>query len=98
MTQRYLSLLIEEATRLRRAAIARGYAPKWLPQSIIVGRLAGSLFVRSYERAERVYGAMRLRGYTGLLPSAPLPPLARSDWWLLLSLAGLFLAVRLVVR
>ena len=98
MTQRYLSLLIEEATRLRRAAIARGYVPKWLPQSVIVGRLAGSLFVRSYERAERVYGAMRLRGYTGLLPSAPLPPLARSDWWLLLSLAGLFLAVRLVVR
>ena len=98
MTQRYLSLLMGEATRLRRAAIARGYAPKWLPQSVIIGRLAGNLFLRSYERAERVYGAMRLRGYRGLLPSTPLAPLGRTDWLLLAVLPCVFLAVRWWVR
>ncbi len=65
LTYRYIFVLTEEASRLRRAAIARGYKPKWLPQSIIIGRLIGSLFIRSYERAERVYNAMRLRGYNG---------------------------------
>ena len=73
LTYRYLYILMDEAKRLRRAAIARGYAPKWLPQAIIVGRLIGNLFIRSYERAERVYGAMRLRGYMGQIPSAPAP-------------------------
>ena len=91
-------LLMGEATRLRRAAIARGYAPKWLPQSVIIGRLAGNLFLRSYERAERVYGAMRLRGYRGLLPSTPLAPLGRTDWLLLTVLPCVFLAVRWWVR
>jgi len=70
LTYRFLFLLAGEAMRLKRAAIARGYSPKWLPQAAIVGRLAGNLFVRSYERAERVYGAMRLRGYDSRMPAA----------------------------
>jgi cobalt/nickel transport system permease protein len=70
LTYRYLFVLVEEAMRLRRAAAARGYRPRWLPQATIVGRLAGNLFVRSYERAERVYGAMRLRGYDSRMPAA----------------------------
>lgn len=69
LTYRYIFLLVEEAVRLRHAAVARGYAPRWLPQALIVGRLIGNLFLRSYERAERVYGAMRLRGYDGHMPS-----------------------------
>ncbi len=70
LTYRYLFLLVGEAMRLKRAALARGYNPKWLPQAIIVGRLAGSLFVRSYEHAERMYGGMRLRGYDSRMPAA----------------------------
>ena len=70
LTYRYIHILIEETTRLRRAALARGYDPKWLSQAVIVGRLIGNLFIRSYERAERVYGAMQLRGYNGQMPDA----------------------------
>ena len=70
LTYRFLFLLTGESMRLKRAALARGYDPKWLPQAAIVGRLAGNLFVRSYERAERVYGAMRLRGYDSRMPAA----------------------------
>ena len=31
----------------------------------VVGHMAGSLFLRSYERSERVYAAMQARGYDG---------------------------------
>lgn len=98
LTHRYLYLLIEEAHRLRRAASARGYAPRWLPQAVIIGRLAGTLFVRSYERAERVHGAMRLRGYAGELPGTlPGRPGVTSALVLVL-VVGVLSGVRLWVR
>ena len=79
LTYRYIFVLTEEISRLQRAAIARGYKPKWLPQSIIVGRLIGNLFLRSYEHAERVYDAMRLRGYHGELPETNITPLTNKQ-------------------
>lgn len=70
---RYIFVLVSEAMHLKRAAAARGYRPRWLAQAILIGRLIGRLFVRSYERAERIYDAMVLRGFTGQLPiSKPL--------------------------
>ncbi len=98
LSHRYLYLLIEEATRLRRAAIARGYAPKWLPQTLIVGRLVGNLFLRSYERAERVYGAMCLRGYAGYLPTSGFAPVSRRDGMLLVVMMLLLISVRVFVH
>ena len=70
LTYRYLFVLVEEVQRLRRAAAARGYRPRWLGQAVLVGRLIGQLFVRSYERAERVYGAMVQRGFNGQMPAS----------------------------
>lgn len=98
LTHRYLFLFLEEAARLRRAAIARGYAPKWLPQAIIVGRLIGNLFLRSYERAERVYGAMRLRGYNGSLPTSSPASLRFSEGLILVVMILLLGTVRIWVR
>jgi len=69
LTYRYLFVLVEEAGRLRRAAAARGYRPTWIGQATLIGRLVGQLFLRAYERAERVYGAMVLRGYQGRMPT-----------------------------
>jgi cobalt/nickel transport system permease protein len=98
LTYRYLYILIDEATRLRRAAIARGYAPKWLPQAIIVGRLVGNLFVRSYERAERVYGAMHLRGYNGQIPTSACSPLSVHERLVLALMIIILITVRLLVQ
>lgn len=98
LTYRYLHILIDEATRLRRAAIARGYAPKWLPQTIIVGRLVGNLFVRSYERAERVYGAMHLRGYNGQIPTAAFSLFPVHERLGMALMITILLAVRLLVK
>ncbi len=79
LSWRYLFLLADEAVRLKRAASARGFMPRWLPQAVIVGRLAGNLFVRSYERAERVHGAMMLRGFAGAMPVPRAPAIRPSD-------------------
>jgi cobalt/nickel transport system permease protein len=37
--------------------------------------MAGSLFLRSLERSERVHSAMLARGYNGQPPAAPAAPL-----------------------
>ncbi len=62
---RYLFLLIEEFERMERARDARGYRGRWLWQAKVFGQMIGSLFLRSYERGERVYVAMASRGFTG---------------------------------
>ena len=95
---RYLHILIDETTRLRRAAAARGYAPKWLPQAVIIGRLVGNLFIRSYERAERVFGAMRLRGYNGQIPASELAPFRISEGLGLIIMTATLLTVRLFTK
>ncbi|WIM98826.1 cobalt ECF transporter T component CbiQ [Actinoplanes oblitus] len=66
---RYLDVLADDARRMRIARLSRGYDPRflWQVKAFAVG--VGSLFLRSYERGERVYLAMVSRGYTGRLPS-----------------------------
>jgi cobalt/nickel transport system permease protein len=41
--------------------------------------MVGSLFLRSYERSERIYGAMQARGFDGELRYLPGPPLRRVE-------------------
>jgi len=94
LTYRYLFVLAEEAQRLQRAATARGYRPRWLPQAVIVGRMAGTLFLHSYERAERIHGAMRLRGGNGRLPAGVAARFGWSDGLVLAAGAALLAAVR----
>lgn len=67
---RYLDVLADDARRMRIARLARGYDPRflWQVKAFAVG--VGSLFLRAYERGERVYLAMLSRGYTGRLPHA----------------------------
>jgi cobalt/nickel transport system permease protein len=67
---RYLDVLADDARRMRVARLSRGYDPRflWQVKAFAVG--VGSLFLRAYERGERVYLAMVSRGYTGRLPRA----------------------------
>jgi cobalt/nickel transport system permease protein len=65
MTWRYLFVLVEEAHLMKRAADARGSSGRWLWQAGGVGRMVGTLFLRSYERGERIHAAMLARGFDG---------------------------------
>ncbi|HEX2293841.1 MAG TPA: cobalt ECF transporter T component CbiQ [Actinomycetota bacterium] len=83
---RYAGVIGDEARRMRIAQQSRGYAPRWLWQARAAGSAAAALFVRSFERGERIYVAMLSRGYAGSLPAAALHRAGRADWVLALSL------------
>ncbi len=65
---RYIDVLVEQLGRMRRSMVARCHDPRWLWQVKPIASSAGALFVRSYERGERVHQAMLARGYSGVMP------------------------------
>jgi cobalt/nickel transport system permease protein len=67
---RYGEVIAGEARRMRIARLSRGHDPRWIWQGRAVAASAGALFIRSYERGERIHVAMLSRGFTGELPSA----------------------------
>jgi cobalt/nickel transport system permease protein len=77
---RYLEVVAGELARMRTAMTARGYDPRWLSQARPIAASAGTLFVRSYERGERVYDAMLSRGYNGVMPALGTRSATRREW------------------
>lgn len=77
---RYLEVVAGELARMRTAMTARGYDPRWLSQARPIAASAGTLFVRSYERGERVYDAMLSRGYNGVMPTLGTRSATRREW------------------
>jgi cobalt/nickel transport system permease protein len=77
---RYLEVIAGELARMRTAMTARGYDPRRLSQARPIASSAGTLFVRSYERGERVYDAMLSRGYTGAMPAIDSRSTSARDW------------------
>jgi cobalt/nickel transport system permease protein len=77
---RYLDVLTGEARRMRIARLSRGYDPRflWQVKAFAVG--VGALFLRAFERGERVYLAMVSRGYTGRLPSPEGSAATTAQW------------------
>lgn len=63
---RYINVLIAEFNAMRRAAASRNLMGTNRLQRLVVGNMIGSLFIRTYERGDRVYQAMLARGYQGV--------------------------------
>ena len=62
---RYIFILVDEVMRMKQARDSRGFGGGRLWQLRTIGNMVGTLFIRSYERGERVYAAMAARGYDG---------------------------------
>lgn len=77
---RYMELMADSLGRMRIAMVSRGYDPRWLWQAKPIASSAGALFVRSYERGERIHAAMVSRGYTGDMPDLTGRTATVSDW------------------
>jgi len=60
---RYLFVLIDEFERIGRARQSRTFTRGWYRVWFISSTVLGALFVRSTERAERIYNAMCARGW-----------------------------------
>lgn len=94
---RYLFVLTDEVMRMLRARQARSAAaPGIRPgggvawRARIAGNMAGQLFLRSYERSDRIYNAMLSRGYKGELMTLHPHHYHRSDVLIgVLSIVGL---------
>lgn len=65
---RYIEVVADDLTRMRIARESRGFSGRTPAQWHVVAKSAGALFIRSYERGERVHLAMLSRGYEGELP------------------------------
>jgi cobalt/nickel transport system permease protein len=65
---RYIFVLMEETMRIVRARDMRSYGRRGTGIRVFV-RLVGILFLRTVERAERVYYAMLSRGFQGDMPT-----------------------------
>jgi cobalt/nickel transport system permease protein len=65
---RYLEVVTTELQRMKVARDSRGFDARDPRQWPVLARSAGALFIRSYERGERVHLAMLSRGYTGKMP------------------------------
>jgi len=63
-TWRYLYVFKMEITNTRKAADSRGYGVKWIWQIKTLGKIAGSLFIRSFTKGENIYNSMISRGYS----------------------------------
>ncbi len=68
LTVQYLEILISEVKQMQTSAKLRGLKghSQWLRYTS--SAMIGSLYLRSLDRAERVYNAMIIRGYEGVLP------------------------------
>ncbi|MEO1401823.1 MAG: cobalt ECF transporter T component CbiQ [Cyanobacteria bacterium J06635_1] len=91
LAYRYLFDIADQLAQLKQAMRLRGFRPTrtghtWQQ----IAAVTGTLLIRSYEQSERVYKAMRLRGY-GMSPVAPMRGKHRvgSAWGTWQDMAGL---------
>lgn len=77
---RYAEVIVGEMQRMKIARESRGHDPRWIWQIRAIAHTAGTLFVRSYERGERVHLAMLSRGFDGTMPRLDDNAASRSEW------------------
>lgn len=95
---RYAAVLAEEVRRLQVARAVRGGGDGRLRQLAAVAAGAGALFVRGYERGERVQRSMVVRGWTGTTPALASAPATARQWALALVVPAAAVAVAVVAR
>ena len=94
---RYSTVLVQESRRLQVALAVRGGGRRLRHLRAVAG-CAGALFVRGYERGERVQRSMVVRGWTGAVPVLGSAPATARQWATAGSLPALALVVALVAR
>ena len=96
-TYRYLFILADEIIKMKRARDSRCFGGKWLWHAKTVGHMIGTLFLRSYERAERIYIAMVSRGYEGEFNRVKSQAFKRRDFVFVTSVVLVLISVRIFV-
>ncbi|MCY0959531.1 MULTISPECIES: cobalt ECF transporter T component CbiQ [unclassified Streptomyces] len=77
---RYGDVIGGELRRMSIARRSRGFEARGIRHWGVLAKTAGALFIRSYERGERVYLAMVSRGYSGSMPVIDDVAATRAQW------------------
>lgn len=85
---RYINVLVEEFNAMRRAAASRNFSDYNLWQNQgkhrawqrqVFGNMIGMLFIRTYDRGDRIHQAMLARGYQGIPLVLETPQVGQRD-------------------
>lgn len=93
---RYGDVISDELRRMSIARRSRGFEARGIRHWGVLAKTAGALFIRSYERGERVYLAMVSRGYAGSMPVIDEVAATRTQWAYAAALPVTALAVSLM--
>ncbi|MFD5423922.1 cobalt ECF transporter T component CbiQ [Streptomyces sp. NPDC127084] len=77
---RYGDVITDEMRRMAIARRSRGFEARGVRHWGVLAKSAGALFIRSYERGERVHLAMLSRGYRGTMPVIHEVTASRAQW------------------
>jgi cobalt/nickel transport system permease protein len=93
---RYINVISDEMERMKVARESRGFIATGIKHWKVLATAAAALFIRSYERGERVHLAMLSRGFDGALPSLDSHAVTAREWATALSIPGLALVSSLI--
>lgn len=88
---RYVDVVGDQLRRMRVARLSRGFSARSVRSWPVLAAGTGALFIRSYERGERVHLAMVSRGWSGRMPVTD-PLAAGPGTWALVLLPALVAA------
>jgi cobalt/nickel transport system permease protein len=93
MTWRYIGTLLDEAQDMMTAYSLRAPGVKGIKMRDM-GSFAGQLLLRSFDRAGRVYAAMKCRGFSGVYHGNRPAALRGGDWLYMIGTAAALLFLR----
>ncbi|CAN2220213.1 CbiQ ABC-type cobalt transport system, permease component CbiQ and related transporters [Candidatus Nanopelagicaceae bacterium] len=95
---RYVNVISDEMERMKIARESRGFEATGIKHWKILAASAAALFIRSYERGERVHLAMLSRGFDGALPQLERSTVSSKTWAAALSIPLIALTGSLLIR
>jgi cobalt/nickel transport system permease protein len=93
---RYVNVVNDEMERMKVARDSRGFEATGVKHWKVIATAAGALFIRSYERGERVHLSMLSRGYEGVLPHDEVEKSKASAWLMVLIYPFVALVILLI--
>ncbi len=94
---RYIFVLMDEAMRMQQAYNSRDIGGSLRRRLRAFGNMIGILFLRSYERGERIYAAMVSRGFDGQIKILRPLSLKRADVFFGIAFAVLLASPQIVI-
>jgi len=91
---RYMFLLVDQIMKIKNARDSRSFKKNPVYQFKVIGYMIGELFIRTYERAERIYLAMLSRGFNGTIYTVESFKINRMD----LFFSGCLMTILFLIR